>query len=273
MHDSLSQEEGGSEADDESTSVRRRCGGGVMDEEDERLDRLIDLDVTWRVDLHAFLRARSHVAPAASDAGDLRACLQERSQEAPVADDAGDGTVATMISSHKSAVQPPSVPARRAETVETVDSFQGGTVDASSVPAGRAESASDASAAPGTDQGNGDGSPAVLSCRAAHEPSSWGQLPLTVLGRTRGQSQRLQDGSAQRRRVMENATSAVVQKWTDFGGILANSSWMKEDAMTMMAGGPAVGQNIRESNVCMPSGFPEDIEPPPQSVADVERFQ
>ena len=261
MHDSLSQEEGGSEADDESTSVRRRYGGGVMDEEDEGLDRLIDLDVTWRVDLHAFLRERSNVAPAASDAGDLHACLQERSQEAPVADDAGDGTVETMNLSQESVVEPPSFPAGRAETVETMDSFQVRTVHASSVPAGRAESGSDASAASGTDQGNGDGSPAVLSCRAAHEPSSWGQLTLTVLGRTRGQSHRLQDGSA------------VVQKWTEFGGILANRSWTKEDAMTKMAGGPAVGKNTRESNLFMPIGFPEDIEPPPQSVADVERFQ
>ena len=32
-------------------------------------------------------------------------------------------------------------------------------------------------------------------------------------------------------------------------------------------------QNKEESNVCMPSGFPEDVEPPPQSVADVERSQ
>ena len=35
--------------------------------------------------------------------------------------------------------------------------------------------------------------------------------------------------------------------------------------MAMMAGGPAVEDNKGESNVCMPSGFPEYIEPPPQS--------
>ena len=57
MHDSLSQEEGGSEADDESTSDRG--GGAVMDEQDEGLARLTDLDVTWGFDLHAFLRDRS----------------------------------------------------------------------------------------------------------------------------------------------------------------------------------------------------------------------
>ena len=56
MHDSLSQEEDGSEIDDESTPSRG--GGGVMDEQDEGLDRLIDLDVTWGFDLHAFLRER-----------------------------------------------------------------------------------------------------------------------------------------------------------------------------------------------------------------------
>ena len=31
-----------------------------MDEQDEGLDRLTDLDVTWRFDLHAFLRERAH---------------------------------------------------------------------------------------------------------------------------------------------------------------------------------------------------------------------
>ena len=43
--------------------------------------------------------------------------------------------------------------------------------------------------------------------------------------------------------------------------------------MAIMAGGPAVEENQGESNVCMPSGFPEDVEPPPPSVADVERSQ
>ena len=43
--------------------------------------------------------------------------------------------------------------------------------------------------------------------------------------------------------------------------------------MAMMAGRPAVEENKGESNVCMPSGVPEDLEPPPRSVADVERFQ
>ena len=43
-HDSLSQKEGGSEADDEGTS--NRSVGGVLDEQDEDLDRLTDLDVT-----------------------------------------------------------------------------------------------------------------------------------------------------------------------------------------------------------------------------------
>ena len=67
--------------------------------------------------------------------------------------------------------------------------------------------------------------------------------------------------------------SAAVQKWTDFGSILANTFWTTEDAMAMMAGGPAAEANKGESNECMPSGFPEDVEPPPQSVADVERSQ
>ena len=36
--------------------------------------------------------------------------------------------------------------------------------------------------------------------------------------------------------------------------------------MAMMAGGPAVEEENRGLIVCMPSGFPEDAEPPPQSV-------
>ena len=38
-----------------------------------------------------------------------------------------------------------------------------------------------------------------------------------------------------------------------------------------MTGGPAAGENKGEYSVGMPSGFPEDVRPPPQSVADVER--
>ena len=41
--------------------------------------------------------------------------------------------------------------------------------------------------------------------------------------------------------------------------------------MAMMAGGPAAEENKGESDVCMQSGCPEDVEPPPQPVADVER--
>ena len=43
--------------------------------------------------------------------------------------------------------------------------------------------------------------------------------------------------------------------------------------MAMMAGGPAVEENKGELSVRMMSGFSEDVEPPPQSVADVERSQ
>ena len=41
--------------------------------------------------------------------------------------------------------------------------------------------------------------------------------------------------------------------------------------MAMLAGGPAVGQTNGELSVCMPSGFPEDVQPPPPSVTDVEQ--
>ena len=63
---------------------------------------------------------------------------------------------------------------------------------------------------------------------------------------------------------------AAVQKWTEFGSILANTSWTTEDAMAMMVAGPAVEES-KESNVYMSRGFLEDVEPSPQSVAGVER--
>ena len=65
--------------------------------------------------------------------------------------------------------------------------------------------------------------------------------------------------------------SAAEEKWVEFGSIQANTSWTTQDAMAMMAGGPAAEEIKGESNACMPRGFPEDEEPPPQSVADVER--
>ena len=104
-----------------------------------------------------------------------------------------------------------SLPAGRTETVETMDSFQGGAVDASSVPAGRAESDSGASAASGTDQWDGEDPPAVELGRAAHDLSSCGRLPPTVMGWAWVQIQRQQDESAQYQRAIKDAMSAAVQ--------------------------------------------------------------
>ena len=117
--------------------------GGAINEQDEVLAWLTDLNVTWGVDLHAFLRDRSHKAPVAGDAGDLHVCLPERSQEAPVAGGAGDGTA------------------------ETMDSSQGDALDASSAPTGKTENDSNALSTSGTDQGNGEEPPTVLSAKAA----------------------------------------------------------------------------------------------------------
>ena len=139
MHDSLFQEEGGSEADDESTSYGDGGAEGLMYEQDQGLAHLTDLDMTWGFDLHAFVPDRSQETPAAGDVGDLHACLQERLREAPVDGDAGDKTVETMDSSREGAVDTTSLPAGRAETVETIDSPQESAVDATSVPAGTAE--------------------------------------------------------------------------------------------------------------------------------------
>ena len=67
--------EGGSIADDESTSDRG--GGGVVDELVDKLDddlaHLNNLDVTWGFDLDVFLRERRQQVPAAVDAGDGKA--------------------------------------------------------------------------------------------------------------------------------------------------------------------------------------------------------
>ena len=58
--------------------------------------------------------------------------------------------------------------------------------------------------------------------------------------------------------------------WTKPGSILGRTSWATDDAVALIAGEPDM-ENTRELNVCMPSGFPEDVILPPQSVADVER--
>ena len=60
-------------------------------------------------------------------------------------------------------------------------------------------------------------------------------------------------------------------EWTWSGSILKSTSWTTEDAMAMMAGGPV--ENKGELNVCMPSGFPADVQPLRQSAAEVERSQ
>ena len=113
------------------------------------------------------------------------------------------------------------------------------------------------------------------SGRAAHELSSWGRLPATVRGRTRGQTQRLEGEPAQRQlRILPEVVDvllAAAYEWTKSGrSIQKSTSWTTEDAMAIMGGGPAVEEK-RELSVRMPSGFPVDVEPPPQSVADVER--
>ena len=70
-----------------------------------------------------------------------------------------------------------------------------------------------------------------------------------------------------------DAMLAAAYEWTKCGSMQKSTSWTTEDAMAMMAGGPAAEENKGELSVRMPSGFPEDVEPPPQSVADTERSQ
>ena len=110
---------------------------------------------------------------------DLDAFLQERRQQAPAAGDTVD------------------------EKAETIGSFQGGAVGASSAPAGRAESerATRLNGAQWTPPRPRQGGPkarhevrlkGVRWTGAANELRDWGRPPVTVRGRTRGQSQRLE---------------------------------------------------------------------------------
>ena len=55
--------------------------------------------------------------------------------------------------------------------------------------------------------------------------------------------------------------------------MLKSTSWTTEDAMVMMAGGPAAEENKGELSVRMPRHFPDDVEPSPQSLSDVESSQ
>ena len=98
----------------------------------------------------------------------------------------------------------------------------------------------------GPDQGNGEDPPAVLSGREAHELSDWGRPPVTVQGRTRGQSQRLegeQPASEQQQNInpeVADALLAAAYEWTmSRRMLLKRTSWTTEDALALMAGGPA----------------------------------
>ena len=70
-----------------------------------------------------------------------------------------------------------------------------------------------------------------------------------------------------------DALLAAAHDWTKSGSMLKGTSWTTENVMAMMAGGPAAEETKWELSVRMPSGFPEDVKPPPQFVADVERSQ
>ena len=69
--------------------------------------------------------------------------------------------------------------------------------------------------------------------------------------------------------VADALLTAAYEWTTSHPSLLERTSWNTEDALAMMAGGTA--EKTGELSVCMPSGFPADVEPPPQSVADVER--
>ena len=64
--------------------------------------------------------------------------------------------------------------------------------------------------------------------------------------------------------------AVAYERCTKPGSMLDRSSWTTEEEVALMAGRPAVKRRGK-LGMCMPSDFPEDVQPPPQSVADVER--
>ena len=134
-NDSLSTEERGSTADDESTSDG--VGGGVVevvvDELEDDLAHLNNLDVTWGFDLDAFLQERRQQAPAAGDAGDGKPRREVRLKGVrwtPPWSRQG-GLKSRRELRLKGALQASLAPARGTES-EARASSQGGSVDASS---------------------------------------------------------------------------------------------------------------------------------------------
>ena len=76
---------------------------------------------------------------------------------------------------------------------------------------------------------------------------------MTVRGRTRGQSQRLEGEPAEEQYRLDpevaDALFAAVDEWTKSWSMLKSTSWTTEDTMAMMAGGPAAEENKEELNV------------------------
>ena len=70
-------------------------------------------------------------------------------------------------------------------------------------------------------------------------------------------------GQYRKNPAVGDALLAAAYEWTKFGNILKSSAWMTEDLTAMVAGGSV--KNQRDMNVCMPSGFLADVEPPAQS--------
>ena len=146
-------------------------------------------------------------------------------------------------------------------------------VDASSVPAGRAESDLRAALTSGTDQGNGE-DPAVLSGRAAHKMSDWGRPPRQCeAGRgVRASAWRVNN-------LLNNSKEPRGRECAACGSVRVDQVWEYPEEYIVDDGGrnghdgwrPV--ENKGEFNVCMPSGFPADVEPPPQIAADVERWK
>lgn len=67
-----------------------------------------------------------------------------------------------------------------------------------------------------------------------------------------------------------DALLAAGYEWKKSGTVLKGTSCTTEDARTTRDGRPV--ENEGGLNVCLPSGFPVDVELTPQSFADVERL-
>ena len=69
--------------------------------------------------------------------------------------------------------------------------------------------------------------------------------------------------------IADALLAAAYEWWTKPESVLKSTSWTTQGAVTLLAGGPDVAKGIL--SVRMLGGFTQDVDQPPQPVANVER--